>query len=408
MDAGPARRRFAGFSLAELLLTLLVLGLVAWAVLRLVDRRTRVAAPEAPVSGIGAVLDTSLRALVRDVQAAGRGGLAAGEAIRPVEDNTTSAGRYLYRTPLAGVVVVRNGTDQLGLRGVIRTPLVALEARDGASGELLSERVRAHPEAAAIRLPAGKDIGTIRARLSEAAPPRKAFFLLRDAAGHWAVARVASAPDGPAGGPLDLVLDFTDPDARALNRGADAGAAARLGDVSAGGVFDDLVWFVAQGEEGRPPDYVMTSDPQSLVFPHPYLAVAEGVGGDRWEVRRAGEDVENLQIAWGFPGPSGALEWRGDVPDSSAPLAGELADALGRPRLRALKIALSAKSPHRIPRSAGAPPPEAPRLFNAPPPGRIPGAAPAGWDPVPQRRVGFDRESREAVVAPPALAETGP
>lgn len=408
MDAGPARRRIAGFSLVELLLTLLVLGLVAWAVLRLVDRRTRVAPPPAPVSGVGAVAESALRAVAADVRAAGTGGLAAGEAFRPVEDNTTSAGRYLYRTPNGGVLVVRNGTDQLGLRGVIRGPLIALDSRDAATGEALSDRVRAHPEGVTLRLPAGKALAAVRERLRETAAPGKTFFLLKDAAGRWAVARVASAPDGPPAGPLDLVLDFTDPDARALDRGGDAGAAARLGDVAAGGVFDDLVWLVAQGAEGRPPDYVMTNDPQSLAFPHPYLAALRNVGGDRWAVRVAGEDVEDLQVAWGFPGPSGTLEFRGDVPDSAVPLPGELSDSLGRPRLRALKVAVAAKSPHRILKSAGAPAPEVPRLFNAPPPGRIPGAGPVGWDAVPQRRVGFDRETRETVVAPPALAETGP
>jgi hypothetical protein len=283
---------------------------------------------------------------------------------------------------------------------------VALEARDGVTGELLSDRVRARPEAAAVRLPAGASLAGVRARLRANAQPRKTFFLLRDAAGRWAVARVASAPEGPAEAPLDLVLDFTDSDARALNHGGDALAAARLGDVSAGGIFDDLVWFVAQGAEGRPPDFLRATDPESLAFPHPYLASGAQVGGDRWEVRRAGEDVEDLQVAWGFAGPSGALSWRGDAPDASAPLAGELADAAGRPLLRALKVALSAKSARRILSSAGAPPPEFPRLFNAAPPGKIRGAAPIGWDAVPQRRVRFDRESREAVVAPPALAET--
>lgn len=408
MDAGPARRRSAGFSLAELILTLLVLGLAAWMVLRLVDRRTRVAASEAAVSGVEAVVDASLRAIVRDVRAAGTGGLAADDAFRPVEDNTTAAGRYLYRTAGGGAVVVRNGTDQLGLRGVIRSPLVAFGARDAASGESVSDRLRAHPEAAAVRLPAGKALAAVRARLHEAAPPRKAFFLLRDAAGRWAVARVASASEGPAEAPLDLVLDFTDPDARALNRGGDPGAAGRLGEVSAGGVFDDLVWFVARGAEGTPPDYIVTNDPASLAFPHPYLVVAQGVGGDRWDTRGAGEDVEDLQVAWGFPGPTGSLVWRGDAPGSSAPLASELADAAGRPRLRALKVALSAKSARRILRSTGAPPPEFPRLFNAAPPGTIWGAAPVGWDTVPRLRVDFDRESREEIVAPPALAETGP
>lgn len=408
MDAGPARRRSAGFSLAELLVTLAVLGLAAWLVLRLVERRTRVAAPEGAASRTASVGEASLRAIVNDVRAAGTGGLSAADAFRPVEDNTTSAGRYLYRTAAGGTVVVRNGTDQLGLRGVIRSPLVALAPRDAVTDALLSDRVRARPDAAAVHLPAGKAAGAVRARLAEAAPPRKAFFLLRDAAGRWAVGRVVSAAEGLPESPLDVVLDFTDRDARALNHGGDPDAASRLGDVSAGGVFDDLVWFVAQGEEGKPPDFVMTNDPASLAFPHPYLAAATGVGADRWDVRRAGEDVEDLQVAWGFAGPSGSIAWRGDAADSPAPLAGELADAAGRARIKALKIALSVKSAHRILRSAGAPAPEFTRLFNAAPFGKIPGAAPVGWDAVPERRVSFDRETREAVVAPPALLEAGP
>ena len=259
-----------------------------------------------------------------------------------------------------------------------------------------------------MRLPAGKAVGAVRARLSEAAPPRKAFFLLRDAAGRWAVARVVSAAEGAPESALDVVLDFTDSDARALNHGGDPGAAARLGDVSAGGVFDDLVWFVAQGEEGRPPDFVMTNDPPSLAFPHPYLAAATGVGGDRWDVRRAGEDVEDLQVAWGFAGPSGAVVWRGDAAGSAAPLAGELSDAAGRARIKALKVALSVKSAHRIVRSAGAPAPEFPRLFNAAPFGKIPGAAPVGWDAVPERRVSFDRETQGSRRRAPRASRSGP
>ena len=408
MDAGPARRRSAGFSLAELVATLVVLGLAVWLVLRLVDRRTRVAAPEGPVSRTAAAGEASLRAIVRDVRAAGTGGLSADDAFRLVEDNTTSAGRYLYRIAGGGVVVVRNGTDQLDLRGVIRSPLVAVPARDEGSGELLSDRVRARPDAAAVRLAAGKAVAAVRARLREIAPPLKAFFLLRDAAGRWAVARVASLVEGPPESTLELVLDFTDPDARALNHGADPAAATRLGDVSAGGVFDDLVWFVAQGEEGRPPDFIRASDPASLGFPHPYLASATNIGGGLWDIRRAGEDVEDLQVAWSLSGPAGSAVWRGDTADSSAPLAGELSDATGRPLLKALKIGLTVKSAHRLERSAGAPPPDVPRLFNAAPFGKIPGAAPVGWDVVPRRRVSFDRETRESVVAPPALLETGP
>lgn len=407
MDAGPARRRSAGFSLAELILTLLVLGLAAWMVLRLVDRRTRVAASEAAVSGVEAVVDASLRAIVRDVRAAGTGGLAADDAFRPVEDNTTAAGRYLYRTAGGGAVVVRNGTDQLGLRGVIRSPLVAFGARDAASGESVSDRLRAHPEAAAVRLPAGKALAAVRARLHEAAPPRKAFFLLRDAAGRWAVARVASASEGPAEAPLDLVLDFTDPDARALNGDAGPDACARLGDVASGGVFDDLVWFVAEGPEGVPPDYVNGSDPDSLRHPHPYLASGVAAGNGLWEIRGAGEDVEDLQVAWGFAGASSGLEWRGDMPKSAAPRADDLADLPGRPRLEALRLALIARSPLRLPRSSGSPAPEFAVPLNGPAPGSVVGGAPIGWDAYPHRCIRFDRESREELVKLPAPGGSG-
>src|ERR1035441_5534964 len=73
---------------------------------------------------------------------------------------------------------------------------------------------------------------------------------------------------------LDLVLDFTDREAIGLNPRGEANAALALGELVSGGLLDDLVWFVAQGAEGRPPDYVVTSDPDSMRFPHPYLAVA--------------------------------------------------------------------------------------------------------------------------------------
>jgi hypothetical protein len=33
--------------------------------------------------------------------------------------------------------------------------------------------------------------------------------------------------------------------------------------------------------------------------------------------------------------------------------------------------------------------------MNGPRPGTIPGAAPIGWDPKPERRIRFDRELRE-------------
>jgi hypothetical protein len=404
MDAGPARRPSAGFSLAELLLTLALLALAVWVVLRIVDRGTRIRDAAPPMTGPDVVLDAAFRMVRKDVHAAGTGGLTARDAFRPVADNTPAAGRAAYRSVRGGTVAVRPGTDQLGLRGVIRSPLVPLEPRVPGTDEPVSTRMRARPDAVPVRAPAGAGTAAARAHLAEVSASGKAFFLVGDAAGRWAVARVASSAPGPGEGPLDLVLDFTDPDARALNGDGGPDACARLGDAASGGVFDDLVWFVAEGPEGVPPDYVRGSDPDSLRHPHPYLAAGVAAGNDLWEIREAGEDVEDLQVAWGFAGATPGLEWRGDAPKSAAPGPDDLADLPGRPRLEALRIALVARSPLRLPRSSGSPAPEFTVPLNGPAPGSLSGGAPIGWDAVPRRRIRFDREVREELVRPPALA----
>ena len=405
MDAGPARRRSTGFSLTELLLTLALLALVAWVVLRIVDRGTRIRDAAPPLSGPEAVLDAAFRMLRKDVQAAGTGGLPAREAFRMVADNTASTDRSAYRTVRGEAVAVRPGTDQLGLRGVVRSPLVSLEPGVPGTDESVSSRMRARPDAVPVRAPAAAGTVAARARLAEVSASGKAFFLVRDAAGAWAVARVASSAPGAGEGPLDVVLDFTDPDARTLNGDGGPDACARLAEVASGGVFDDLVWFVAEGPEGIPPDYVKGSDPDSLRHPHPYLAAGVSAGNGLWEIRGAGEDVEDLQVAWGFTSSSG-LEWRGDTPKGAAPRADDLADLPGRPRLEALRLALVARSPQRLPRSSGSPAPEFAVPLNAPEPGSVFGGAPIGWDAEPRRRIRFDRELREELVKPAALAGT--
>lgn len=407
MDAGPERRREAGFSLVELLVTLAALGLAVWIVLRVVDRGTRIGASSLPPTGPEAVLETAMRALRRDVAAAGTGGLDAREAFRPVADNVAAASRAAVLTAQGERVDVRPGTDELGLRGVIRSPLVALAPAGGGAGGTFAERLRADPRAVTIRAPGAPALAALRARLKDTAAGGKTFFLVRDASGRWAVARVASPPGETGDGPLDLVLDFSDPDARSYGRRA-PDAPPSLGEPVSGGVFDDLVWFVARGPEGQPPDFVRGTDPASLAFPHPYLAVGTAVGGDRWDVRRMGEDVENFQVAWGLRSPSGALVWRADAPGSAAPPPDDLADADGRPLLGALRLALVARAPLRIPRSSGAPPPEFEIPLNGPDPMAVPAAAPVGWDRVPQNRLRFDREARDEVVTPAALGRAAP
>lgn len=405
MDAGPARRRSAGFSLAELLLTLVALGLVAWLVLRIVDRGTRIRGETDVPMGPEAVLQTAFRMLLKDVRGAATGGLPLSDALRLVADQTGPAGPSAYPTAGGAPVAVRPGTDQIGLRGAIRSPLVSLEARVPGTGETVSDRLRSRPAEVPLRAPGASGLDAVRGRLSETAAAGKPLFFVRDTSGRWAVGRVVSVAGRGGEGALDLVVDFTDPEARARNRDGDPDAAARLGDVSAGGVFDDLVWFVARGLEGRPPDFVLGSDPESLRFPHPFLAVGARIAEDRWEIHGAGEDIEDMQVAWGLAAAQGGVEWRADAPGSPAPSARDLQDAAGS-RLRALRVALVARAPERLVRSSGAPAPEFAVPMNGPLPGSVPLAAPIGWDRSPQRRVRFDREVREERVDLPSPVPT--
>jgi hypothetical protein len=398
MHAGPARTRSTGFSLAELLLTLLALGLVVWVVLRIVDRGTRIRQETDVPLGPEAVLQTAFRLLRKDVRGAVSGGLPLVDAVRFVADQTGAAGPGAYVPDGGAAVAVRTGTDQLELRGAIRSPLVKLDSRVPGADEEVAERIRSRPGEVPVRAPAAPGLDAVRARLTEGPGEVRRLFFVRDEAGTWAVGRVASVAARSGSGALELVLDFTDADARARNAAGPSGDAGRLGAVTAGGVFDDLVWFVARGLEGRPPDFVLGSDPESLRYPHPFLAVAARTGLDRWEIHGAGEEIEDFQVAWGLGDATGPLDWRADAPGGVPPAASELVDSAGRPRLRALRIALVARAPERLVRSSGAPAPEFAVPMNGAAAGSIPGAAPIGWDPNPSRRVRFDREIREERV----------
>ena len=392
----------------ELALTLLLLGVIVVVAVRLIDLRTKLLVVEKDLPGPAGVLEVAVRSVSRDVEGAVRGGAALPEAIRPVEDNTGAEGVTSYREA-GGTVAVRAGTDQLRLRGVIRSPRLAVEPqeKDGAS---IPDRILSNAASVALRAgpPHGdrdgaKSLQSVIEHLGD--PSRlKRFFLVADGAGRFAVALVHAWSPAPAPArALEFLLDFTDPDAVSLNPGGEAAAALSLSGAATGGVLDELVWFVARGSEGRPPDYVAAGDPPSMRFPHPFLAVAAFAGDGRWEVTRVGEDVEELQVAWELAGPGDARAWRGDVAGSPAPGARELVDPAGKPLLVALRVAMRAKAEHRYTRGDGPRPPlDLAPLLNAPAPESLPGAGPVGWSADESRRIPFERATREVVIATPA------
>ena len=395
MHAGPARTRSTGFSLVELLLTLRRsvrrLGRP-----RIVDRGTRIRQETDVPLGPEAALQTAFRLLRKDVRGAVSGGLPLVDAVRLVADQTGPAGPGAYVPDGGAAVAVRTGTDQLGLRGAIRSPLVKLDSRVPGADEGVAERMRSRPGEVPVRAPAAPGLDALRKRLAEGPADARRLFFVRDEAGTWAVGRVASVAARSGDGALELVLDFSDPDARARNAAGSSGDAGRLGAVTAGGVFDELVWFVARGLEGRPPDFVLGSDPESLRYPHPFLAVAARTGldrlGDPRRARRSGTSRS--------PGASGRERASGlaraDAP--AGPAVGRSSSIPGAAAPQGSRIALVARAPNGS-SELGAPAPEfavlmneggRPARFQAPP-------RSVGPEPV-AARSGSTRETREERV----------
>jgi hypothetical protein len=388
----------------ELTLTLLLVGVVIAVAVRMIDLRTKLLVVEKDAPGIGSVLEVAARVLSRDVMDAGRGGIPPGEAVRPVADNTSAERGASYTDGSGAPVVVRAGTDQLGLRGVIRTPLLGVRLTNGEGARIPADAssvwLRAGPLSGAGDSSGADEPRAVAEKLGAATRRAKRFFLVADREGRSAVAVVREWKRSlEFDGALEIRLDFTDPEASRLNPRGETVADRALGDPVTGGLLDDIVWFVARGPAGRFPDYDAVNDPPSMKFPHPSLAVAEFAGNGRWEIAHLGEDVEEFQVAWGLGALGEAPTWRGGAAGSPAPEAGELVDAAGRSRPSTLKFAWTAKAEHRFARGDGPPPPlEFAPLLNAPAPGSERDAGPVGWDPDESRRIPFERASKEFVL----------
>ena len=410
------------------LATLLILLLFLLIALEFVNRWTRIPAPVAPSPSVRLTLDLAVRTLTRDLGAAASGRFPALVAIRPVSDNTPA--RRVFTGPVGQETEIRAGTDQLGLRGILRTPPLHLDRADRATGRLFSSPERGAPGELQVR-PATARLklyersaggprrgGSGESGFAEVAAilrsrplggARKRYFVAGDEEGRFAVGRIvafgertASSKEGcspaPDGCHIELTLDFSDPDSVRLNPAGSADAPGRVGTLSWGGLFDDLVYFVALGPKGRPPDFYVVNDPPSLTYPRPYLAVAENVGSDRWDVARIADDIENLQAAWAIAARGGTEEWKADRPDAGPFLPAESSTA--GTELKAVRIALVAKGRERVYPAGPEEALEEFLPFNAPRSGGD--LAPIGWGPNPKTRVGFARETRYLSIRPRA------
>lgn len=122
------RRREAGFTLVEMLVTVILLSVVLVAALGLFDFNNRLAAVQTDVAEMQQSLRIGQLELVRVARAAGRGGLpvrAAGTFGLPTGLAVSVTNNVPINTPIgAGAPeTVLEGTDVLTVRGVFSTPL---------------------------------------------------------------------------------------------------------------------------------------------------------------------------------------------------------------------------------------------------------------------------------------------
>jgi len=400
-DPPGAGWRRRGVSFPAFLVTLAVLLLLLFVALEFVNRWTRIPAPAPAGPAVRTALDLAVRALTKDAGAAASGRLPPREAFRPAFENAAAGQLFAGRFELT--TEVRPGTDALTLRGILRSSPFTLGPAKGADDQIGSE-----PSRVRLRLRAGggassgeggdaASLALLRARLAERG--RKSFFVVGDAVNRFGVGRIAagldrtaSAPEGcappPDGCHVELTLDFTDEDAVRLDPRGSAGALREIGPLAWGGLFDEIVYFVARGPRGRPPEYFVVNDPASLVYPRPYLAAAESIGGGRWEVTRVADDIENFQVAWKL-GTGTDVEWRADRPDAR-PFSPE--GLSPQARLLAIRIAVVGKGTERRWGALPSDHPEDVLPFDAPRPrGDL---APIGWAANPRASVGFERETR--------------
>jgi hypothetical protein len=336
------RRTAGGLSVSEAILTLLVLVFLTLGFLRLFSKSTTVPFAGNP-SGASLSIEAALSSLARDIQNAGGGPLPS--PVVPVADGVPAG----YSLPLAGgrQVLVRPGTDVIGIRGILRHPVLVLDPVDRETGELFSARatdgpsgrlqgepgkfrlrfyvypLRLNPVRNWISGPGGagmawRDSGirnesfeSTVAILQSRREGRDVFFAVSDEEGLTIAGKVVSldaasltrdcdcrapvpfpgeCPPGRKGCFLEVTLDTTSVEARRLDDGHSDSVPHRLGRLASGGVAEEILYFIAKGE---------ASDPD-------FLASARHVG-DGYEMSHVADDIEDLQVAYGVADENGSF-----------------------------------------------------------------------------------------------------
>lgn len=310
-----------GFSLAELLVAILLLSISMLGILAIFDASNRINKSEQDIADAQGAVRYGVYQMTRAIRMAGSGGLFVTQAVlnRPDPDlpginGVPAATGYdnvpagVTVTSLTATVNVRPGTDMIEVRGVLFSPLVSFDLSTGCgtcsgSSNLNTAPITGQPEIGQHV----NDDGTNRPQFNPidlyTAPATAVNPMFVIVSANDDIHGGCSTPFGPQQfaqppynvgritAPTQLIasntfgaVDFANAQAMEFNseNPADPGTTAMpLSNLRRGGVLDDVIFFIDDTNVNHP-------------------ALAQGIRrGSKFDVTTIADDVEDMQIAYG-------------------------------------------------------------------------------------------------------------
>jgi Tfp pilus assembly protein PilV len=348
---GASRRGERGLTLIETLVAVVVLVAIMIGLYTLLDSSNKLAKQETNVAEAQQSARVGIFEVSRLIRQARVGQLYYGNAVIPVTNN--SPGGTSITDLLGGRHYIRKGTDVIGVRGILLGDRYAMTTGDVTCNGTCSA---AAAMTVTIRATANNGVvnyasGTLPSISSRTRP---FYFVVAD----------GSTQSVTAGSNLYLVplyyvglvdttgtwytstadtFSFTmnPQDAGAQKFNAPTGGAPALEKPYAGGIVDEILFFVDEG----------SSDASaSAADTHP--ALAEGVydpSTGRYDVQPLVDEVEDFQVAYGVDGISGAVPDRGISPVAVDASAADMDEWVGNaPTEVETSLPLSSGDPKRV------------------------------------------------------------
>ncbi len=348
-----ASRSVRGFTLVEMIVVTLLLLIAMVGLLAVFDASARINKNETDVADAQGAVRYGVYQMTRVIRMAGAGGLYVTQAVLNHNDRSlpgiNPSGNFSYDNVGGGVSVadvntngnipVRPGTDMIEIRGVILSPLIGFDQQTGCNGCTGSQSLAVlpivgdpligqHVNDDASNRP---QFAAIDAYTAGASGTRPMYVIVED--GNTDLHAGCSDPT-PGGvtrypqpsynvgeitaqtqlvstntfGPVDFGGTRPPRFNVELPSSSSGQSATVIEKVRRAGILDDIVFFIALDP---------TNDPQGL---HPYLA--QGVRrGDKFDVTRLADDVEDMQVAYGIDTNGDNAVNRGNTGCAADPVA---------------------------------------------------------------------------------------